>query len=146
MTCRERQQNPQATFLRNAENIFEAAQGAFERGETVSELDILIGSDGGVHLKMNGDGWGLEALQAHHGARMAYRVRQLDDRVRLEGRAGSRTCLFEAAKPDGAARLLLANTKLYDMGLNDIGPDRMSLPAAIPAAKSIVGRYGYEVP
>ena len=39
---------------------------------------------------------------------MAFRVRHKDGNVRLEGRAGSRTCLFETAKPNGAVRLLLA--------------------------------------
>lgn len=138
MSSRERQKHSvEGAFLRNAENIFEAAHGVFERGETISELDVLIGSDGGVHLSMNASGWSLDALQAHHGARMAYRVRQLDDRVRLEGRAGSRTCLFEAAKPNGAARLLLANDRRYEPA----GAD-----PTISGAKSIVGRCPYELP
>ena len=49
----------------------------------------------------------IDVLQAHHGARMAYRVTQQETKVRLEGRAGGRTCLFEAEKPDVAARTLL---------------------------------------
>jgi len=54
--------------------------------------------------------WPLDSLQAHHGARMAYRVSQRASIVRVEGRAGSRTCLFETAKPERAARLLLNRT------------------------------------
>ncbi|MGD0436544.1 MAG: hypothetical protein ABSB86_08760, partial [Bryobacteraceae bacterium] len=45
-----------------------------------------------------------------HGARMAYRVNQSASIVRVEGRAGARTCLFETAKPERAARLLLQRT------------------------------------
>ena len=51
----------------------------------------------------------LEILQAHHGAQMAYRITQQETKVRLEGRAGGRTCLFEAERPDVAARALLGS-------------------------------------
>jgi len=98
------------TFRDNASNIFEAAEAVSRAGGELSEWSILIGEDGGIHMVAASD-WSLDSLQAHHGARMAYRVRQLDQKVRLEGRAGSRTCLFETAKPNGAARLLLAQLR-----------------------------------
>lgn len=62
-----------------------------------------------------GTGLPLEVLQQEHGSQMIYRVTQQESRVRLEGRAGSRTCLFEAEKPDGAARILLGDGPRYAM-------------------------------
>ena len=60
-----------------------------------------------------GTGLPLDVLQQEHGAQMVYRVTQQDSRVRLEGRAGARTCLFEAEKPDWAARILLGGGPRY---------------------------------
>ncbi len=53
--------------------------------------------------------WPLDTLQADRGAGMVYRISQQGEHVRLEGRAGRRTCLFETEKPDGAARPLPAD-------------------------------------
>ena len=103
---------PPEAFARNASRIFETAQSVFLSGGQVSELTILIGQDGAIRL-LHGSDWPLDSLRAHYGVAMAYRVRQQDHCVRLEGRAGSRTCLFETEKPDGAARLLLANRPQY---------------------------------
>ena len=58
----------------------------------------------------HGAGEPLDVLQQQQGAQMVYRVTQQESRVRLEGRAGSRTCLFEAEKPNGAARILLGDS------------------------------------
>jgi hypothetical protein len=44
---------------------------------------------------------------------MAYRVSQSASVVRVEGRADSRTCLFETVKPERAARLLLNSSPSY---------------------------------
>ncbi len=97
------------SFLENAVSIFDAAQLAANDGGA-EDTSILVGHDGSIRV-VSGSTWPLASLEAHHGARMAFRVRPTASRgVRLEGRAGSRTCLFEAAKPDGAARLLLANS------------------------------------
>jgi hypothetical protein len=59
--------------------------------------------------------WPLDSLQAHHGAGMAYRVSQHASMVRVEGRAGSRTCLFETEKPERVARLLLNHSPNYNL-------------------------------
>ena len=115
-------------FLENAASIFAAAQSAASLG-TVTEFSILIGRDGAIRMVADSD-WPLDSLRAHHGAEMAYRVCQTAEQaVRVEGRAGSRTCLFEAAKPDWAARLLLANPRYY-AALPDA-----ALPAATPAPR-----------
>jgi len=84
----------------------EAAESAVQAGHTPSDLTVLITDEGGIRMVADSD-WSLDALQLHHGARMAYRVSQTAAHVRVEGRAGSRTCLFETAKPERAARLLL---------------------------------------
>lgn len=105
---------PSEVFLNNARSILDAAENVYFSTGSLEETSILIAPEGGIHL-VSGSDWSLESLRVHHGARMAYRVSQRDGRVQLEGRAGSRTCLFEAEKPDGAARLLLANTRHYDL-------------------------------
>jgi len=98
------------TFHAHASQILEAAEAVMKIGGEASDWSILIGPEGGIHMVCGSD-WPLDSLQAHHRAQMAYRVRHDDRKVRVEGRAGSRTCLFETEKPDGAARLLLARLK-----------------------------------
>jgi hypothetical protein len=92
----------------NAVRIFDAAENALEAGHTPSEMTILISAEGAIRMVADSD-WPLDSLQALHGSRMAYRVSEKDAKVRVEGRAGSRTCLFETEKPERAARLLLGN-------------------------------------
>jgi hypothetical protein len=93
-------------FLDNAQQILEAAESAVQSGHTPTDMTILITAQGGIHMLADSD-WPLESLQLEHGAKMAYRVSQSASVVRVEGRADSRTCLFETAKPERAARLLL---------------------------------------
>lgn len=47
--------------------------------------------------------WPLDSLQAERGAGMAFRVSRKDGAATVQGRAGGRTCLFGAGKPNGAA-------------------------------------------
>lgn len=102
------------TFLENASRLFETARNSAAAGYS-NEFIILIGHDGSVRVIADSS-WPLASLESHYGSRMAFRVRHTGDRsVRLEGRAGSRTCLLESAKPDGAARLLLANPACYPL-------------------------------
>jgi len=93
-------------FVDNAVSILDAAESAVQGGHTPSEMTILITPEGGIHMVADSD-WPLDSLKAHLGAKMAYRVSQHDSIVRVEGRADSRTCLFETVKPERAARLLL---------------------------------------
>ena len=79
--------------------------------------------------------WSLESLQAHHGTQMAYRVSQQETTVRVEGRAGWKTCLLKTAKPDGVARLLLRSPALLSGGDPTSSTSRaicFSKPALIP--------------
>lgn len=110
----KRQKGASEVFLDNARNILDAAENVYFATGSVEETTILIAPEGGIRV-ISGSDWSLESLRLHHGARMAYRVSQRDGRVQLEGRTGSRTCLFEAEKPDRAAGLLLANTRYYDV-------------------------------
>jgi hypothetical protein len=96
-------------FLDNAVQILDAAESAVQSGHTPTDMTILISAEGGIRMLADSD-WPLDSLQAHHGAKMAYRVSQSASVVRVEGRADSRTCLFETIKPERAARLLLSNT------------------------------------
>lgn len=107
-------------FVDNAIEILDAAESAVESGHTPTDMTILITAEGGIHMVADSD-WPLDSLQSHHGAKMAYRVSQDASHVRVEGRAGSRTCLFETAKPERAARLLL-NSVLGSCSGYSVGP------------------------
>ena len=112
-------------FVDNAVEIFNAAESALQAGQTPADMTILISAEGGIRMVADSD-WPLDSLQAHHGARMAYRVSQRASIVRVEGRAGSRTCLFETAKPERAARLLLNRTPNWM--LSGIAPRMLEAP------------------
>jgi len=99
-------------FLEDAEAILNAAQCATEATSDAANFTILIGPDGGIHMLADSD-WPLESLEAHHGAQMVYRVSQHKDTIRLEGKAGRRTCVLESEKLDTVARRLLPNLKRY---------------------------------
>ena len=105
-------------------------------GHTPSDMTILITAEGGIRMVADSD-WPLDSLQAHHGARMAYRVSQSASIVRVEGRAGSRTCLFETAKPERAARLLLNQlAELLSRPVAGAAGSKLALPPA--AARFLV--------
>jgi hypothetical protein len=99
-------------FMDNAARIFEAAESAASAGHSLSDMTILIGQTGGIHMVAGSD-WPLASLQAQHGARMAYRVSQQAASVRVDGRAGWQTCLLETAKPEQIARHLLGDRREY---------------------------------
>ena len=92
--------------------ILDAAESAVQAGHTPSDMTILITAEGGIRMLADSD-WPLDSLQQHHGAKMAYRVSQNASVVRVEGRADSRTCLFETQKPADVARRLLGSTSAY---------------------------------
>jgi hypothetical protein len=90
-------------FLENAREIFEAA----ETGASTAEYTILLGSAlGGIRMIANSD-WSLGALQREHGAKLAYRVSNVDGRVTVDGREGQRTCHMEATSAYKTAQFLL---------------------------------------
>ena len=93
-------------FAEQAEEIFRAAQSA----GTASEMTILLGGDG-VRLIADSD-WPLDSLLWHHGAKTAYRVSELNGRIRVEGREGATRCVLESARPQAVARMLLPNITL----------------------------------
>lgn len=95
----------------NAVEILNAAENVVQAGHTPTDMTILI-TPQGIRMVADSD-WPLDSLQQHHGAEMAYRVSQSAIIVRVEGRAGSRTCLFETAKPERAARALLHASPNY---------------------------------
>jgi hypothetical protein len=92
--------------------ILDAAESAVQSGHTPTDMTILISAEGGIHMVADSD-WPLDSLKLHHGAKMAYRVSQSASVVRVEGRADSRTCLFETGKPERVARLLLNSSPNY---------------------------------
>ena len=113
-------------FEETAARIFEAAEDASRAGSTPSDFAILIAPGGGISLVAD-SGWSLGSLQLDRGATIAYRVSRREGIIRVEGRAGFRTCLFETTKPDGVARFLLSQPPQYLLSGED------SIPAPRPA-------------
>ena len=101
-------------FIANAVEILAAAENTMNAGSTPSDLTILISAEGGIHMVADSD-WPLESLRQYHGSSAAYRVHPLEDRVRVEGRTGSQTCVCETEKPECAARFLLNSVPGYRM-------------------------------
>jgi hypothetical protein len=93
-------------FAEHALNILDAAETATNRGESCSNMTILIGQEGAIHMIADSD-WPLDSLTWHHGAKQAFRVSENSGSVRVEGREGLRTCLMESPKPMQIARFLL---------------------------------------
>jgi hypothetical protein len=93
-------------FLDDAEAILEAAEAAAESSNTAN-VTILISPQGGIHMLSDSD-WPLASLEAHHGARTAYRVSQASGHVTVEGRSGNQRCRLESEHPQAVARRLLA--------------------------------------
>lgn len=84
-----------SSFLQHATEIFATAREA--AGED-GDLAILIGPEGGIQM-LSDEGWDLEALRIHRGARAAYRVVRSAGRVRLEARSAGESCRMETERP-----------------------------------------------
>ena len=93
-------------FLDDAESILEAAEAAGE-SSSPANLTILITPQGGIHMLSDSD-WPLASLEAHHGARTAYRVSHSSGHLTVEGRCGNQRCRLESEHPQAVARRLLA--------------------------------------
>jgi hypothetical protein len=94
-------------FLEDAESILQAAEAAAESVSNPANVTILISQQGGIHMVSDSD-WPLASLEAHHGARTAYRVSQVSGHVMVEGRSGNQRCRLETEHPQAVARRLLA--------------------------------------
>jgi hypothetical protein len=93
-------------FVENATRILEAAEAAMRSGETPSALTFLIRPEGTLEMVADSD-TPLDTLQMERGAAMVYRINQKNGRVRVEGRSGSSTCMFESEKPQAAVQRTL---------------------------------------
>ena len=93
-------------FVDHAREILEAAEAASAHGQTCSEMTILIGQDGAIHMFADSD-WPLDSLAWHHGAKSSYRVSERRGSMCVEGREGPRTCVIESVTPAETARRLL---------------------------------------
>ncbi len=69
-------------------------------------MAILVGENGAIRVVADSD-WPLDSLETHHGARMAYRVKEMGGRVQVEGRCGGAACVLTADPPATTARHLL---------------------------------------
>ena len=94
------------SFAARASQILEAAESASSRGQTCSDMTIVLGQDGSLKMIADSD-WPLDSLVGHLGARSAYRVSQSDGRLRVEGQEGGRRCLLQSVSPTETARRLL---------------------------------------
>lgn len=122
-------------FVENATRILEAAENAMRSGATPTPMTILVRPEGTLEVLSDSDS-PLDTLQMVRGAAMAYRIHQHNGRVRVEGRSGANTCMFETEKPVHAAqRALSARQELRpEMPcLAELGsgtPARAALPPA----------------
>lgn len=115
-------------FLENAEQIFEAAAEAARCGPSASDLSILIHPEGGIRMIMDG-AWTAPALLADSGASMVYRVSHHSGKVRVEGRSGQASCLFQTENPAAVARRLLAPDPIcHALHPSAAGPRLISSP------------------
>lgn len=95
----------------------EAAECAVQAGHTPSHLTILLGCEGGIRIIAESD-WPLDSLQAQHGATAVYRVSEANEKVRVEGREGARTCVFESPTGPSPARMILGSSCCGPLALN----------------------------
>jgi hypothetical protein len=86
--------------------IFEVASADAGMEETARDTAILVDCTGVLRI-IDSQGWSMEGLQSHYGARTVYQVRRDAGRVRVEGRSGSQTCLLETETPAAKAVRLL---------------------------------------
>lgn len=93
-------------FTDQAYEILEAAESAFQRGLACSEWTVLVTPEGSIRMIADSD-WPLDTLAGEHGAQAAYRVTENRGNVRVEARAGLRSCTIESTTPRQVARLLL---------------------------------------
>ncbi len=114
-------------FLDNAASIFETAESTVEAGMTPSEMTILVGVEGGIRLVAGTSDWPLDTLQTARGAEMVYRVSRAGDRVRVEGRAGSQSCILETEARQRAVSSILRDQPRYTL----VNPTAYLLPAGI---------------
>jgi hypothetical protein len=112
-------------FVENAVKLMDAAETAVQTGHSPSHMTILLGCEGGIRMIADSD-WPLDSLQAYHGASTVYRVSERQEKVRVEGREGLRTCLFESPSPQQAARMILGGNK-YSSTLPNRAPHACSL-------------------
>ena len=117
------------SFLDNAESILQTAESVREGSPVEADWTILFIPEEGIRM-VAGNDWPLESLQAHYGAQMVYRVQQQESIVKVEGRAGSRSCLLESAKPNWVARRLLPDRRDYLLIPANSAPANQALLAA----------------
>ena len=64
----------------------------------VSDFTMLISRDGAIQMLAASD-WPLDRLLEERGARAAYRVGEVNGRVKVEARTARETCRLEAESP-----------------------------------------------
>src|SRR4051794_40456360 len=85
-------------FAQHAAELLESASLALTAGFGVSDTTILVGRDGGIRV-LDGAGWPLDSLQAEYGTAAAYRISSGRGGLRVEGRAGSTSCVLRSTPP-----------------------------------------------
>ena len=102
-------------LLDNATRILEAAETMRTAGHEAADWCILVGPSGELHMVADSD-WSLDSLKKHHGASLAYRVRQQDGRICVEGKDDRRDIEISSNNSSRVVRLLLPERRNYQMG------------------------------
>jgi len=84
-------------FLSRAEEILETALIGCE------DLAVVIGRRGEIRM-LDPAGWSLPGMRAEFGAEAVYKVERLNDKVRVEGWDGTRSCRLERSCPRHPSR------------------------------------------
>src|SRR5690242_12495843 len=81
-----------------------------------SEVHVLVGPTGGLTIRMEtGEDWTLDAMRAHHGSALSYRVRRRGGEIEVEGSSLEGSCRFETASPASKWAQLTAGTHTYEV-------------------------------
>lgn len=100
-------------FWDNANKLMESAVTAVQSGFSSSDpMTVLISQEGGIHVVAQND-WPLERLAEHRGARMAYRVTNVNGRVAVDGIHGTTQVHMETEPTANIARTILRDRPTY---------------------------------
>ena len=99
-------------LLDNATRILEAAESMRIAGHEAVNWCILVGPEGELHMVADSD-WPLDSLKTHHGASLAYRVRQQDGRIYVEGKDERRDIEISSDHSSRLLRRLLPERRDY---------------------------------
>ena len=90
-------------MARTLDRLFTNAESLLEQAISLgpsSDVTVLELPEGGYYL-ISGTDHNLAAVQAEHGARTAWQVRNSPTAILVSGRSGEASCLLQRSRPGG---------------------------------------------